>query len=93
MNHDATKKISTLLVFLTVPFFNQVEGQFTGLLYEEVQVTHCTTLDCDVTLEQWYSAVFNQAYWQLNVTCYGHNGIEKGSWEGEGVYSGTLCGG
>lgn len=58
----------------------------------EASTTACTTDSCDVLLRQ-HTGLY--VGWTLRINCFDSAGNWSGwnEWSGDGVYSGTICGG
>lgn len=89
--------VTLFVIFFSLLNFIEALAQ-TDLLYDR-QITQCyqpgtyepnSPGGCSTTLEQWYSPIFNDSYWNLQVEC---DDGSSASWQGNGVWSGSACGG
>jgi len=93
-------RISIVTLFiLSFTLFNSVEIFAQWDLLYDVKITQCyqpgayapnSPGGCSTTLEQWYSPSFNDSRWEVEIEC--DNGSSE-SWSGDGVWSGSACGG
>ena len=75
------------VLILTIMPISSSYGQLNYLVLANDR--YCTTSECDVVLRQYTGLI---TAWRLSIRCFDSSGWASWhTWEGTGVYSGTLC--